>query len=1091
MTTLKLIIQSFRHYLKANLWVAMGVAISTAVLTGGLIVGDSVKYSLEQTVVYRLGQTTHALISGERYFTADLAEKLNAQGISTSAALQLEGIASSDGGQLKLNNIQVWGIDTNFSKFAHSNSSPLGEVPIAIGREVASGAGVWISPNLALRLNLSVGDEFQLRIEKGSLLPANAPFVSDEHQTAAARFSVSAILTQEQLGRLSLQNAQTAPYNIFLPLAELNKLSEMGNRANVLLIHSDKKISEIELAVRESWTLDDAGLSIIDAAATSEWELRSGRVFMDNAIRTMIENTGLETTPILTYFANRFQSGEKETPYSFVSSLPDEELSTGETVINQWLANDLNAQTGDSLTLFYYEIGSLRELTETSQQFKIARIEPMNGFFADRLLMPDIPGLSNAQNCRDWQTGVPVNLKSIRKIDEDYWYNYRGVPKAFIAYSEAEKLWGNRFGNATAYRFKQEDISKEELTRVLTEQLDPFAFDLQLKDVRSEGLLAAKNGTDFSSLFIGLSFFILVAGLLLTSLLFVFNIEKRSSEIGTLSSLGFTKPSIQKLFLIEGGFVALLGAIPGLALAVAYNELVFWGLNKVWNDIVRTDLLISHYLFSTLFIGLVISVLVSTLTIWLVLRKAMNQSIVQLQRKQKSTSKKWISIVKLLVVSILGVIGFGVMIVQLGTSTEINAGYFFMAGGALLIAFLLVADLFLSKREKRKAKKMLVGRLVIQNLKDSRSRSLMVIILLAIGTFLVVSTGMNRQDLFGNSNEKSSGTGGFLFWAESTVPVLHNLNNQVYRKEQGFVEDFSMVQFSVAEGDDASCLNLNRIANPRILGVDEALLDGRFSTQVYTKGVIAENVWQLLKADIGECVPAIADQTVIQWSLGKKVGDTLIYKNSLGEEIKLKLMAGLAASVFQGNVLIDQSQFLKHFPTASGSNVFLIDGKPEDKEAIADELQNNLREMGWEMTGTAERLATFKSIENTYLSIFLALGALGLLIGTIGLAVVLQRAILARKSELSLLLAVGFSRKKIVSIVISEYLILLIAGIIGGFISAIIAVWPAVSGSVQSISFGFVASLIGIIVVNGLVWVVFIAVVQLKKMKLVEALRNE
>jgi putative ABC transport system permease protein len=300
-----------------------------------------------------------------------------------------------------------------------------------------------------------------------------------------------------------------------------------------------------------------------------------------------------------------------------------------------------------------------------------------------------------------------------------------------------------------------------------------------------------------------------------------------------------------------------------------------------------------------------------------------------------------------------------------------------------------------------------------------------------------------------------------------------------------------MVQFSVAEGDDASCLNLNRIANPRILGVDAALLNGRFSTQVYAKGVIAENVWPLLKADIGECVPAIADQTVIQWSLGKKVGDTLIYKNSIGEEIKLKLMAGLAASVFQGNVLIDQSQFLKHFPTASGSNVFLIDGKPEDKAAITDELQNNLREMGWEMTGTAERLATFKSIENTYLSIFLALGALGLLIGTIGLAVVLQRAILARKPEFSLLLAVGFSRMKIVSIVISEYLILLIAGISGGFISAIIAVWPAVSGSVQSISFGFVASLIGMIVVNGLVWVVFIAVVQLQKMRLVEALRNE
>jgi hypothetical protein len=367
----------------------------------------------------------------------------------------------------------------------------------------------------------------------------------------------------------------------------------------------------------------------------------------------------------------------------------------------------------------------------------------------------------------------------------------------------------------------------------------------------------------------------------------------------------------------------------------------------------------------------------------------------------------------------------------------------------------------------------------------------MVLILLAIGTFLVVSTGMNRQDLLSNTSNKASGTGGFLFWAESTVPLLHNLNSETYRKEQGFEQEFTSLQFSVAEGDDASCLNLNRIANPRILGVDAALLEDRFSFQTFADGVNTENSWSILTADIGDCVPAIADQTVILWSLGKKVGDTLVYRNSAGEEIKLKLMAGLAASVFQGNVLIDQSQFQRHFPTASGSNVFLIDGKPENKDAIADELNLNLRDMGWEMNGTGERLATFKSIENTYLSIFLALGALGLLIGTIGLAIVLQRAILARRSELSLLLAVGFTRKKIVSIIISEYLILLFAGIFGGFVSAIIAVWPAVSGVVQSISLGFVAALIGLIMINGLGWIVVIAQFQLSRLKLVDTLRND
>ena len=59
MSRFRLVLKSFLHYFKANLLVALGVAISTTVLTGALIIGDSVRYSLEQTTFYRLGNTTH------------------------------------------------------------------------------------------------------------------------------------------------------------------------------------------------------------------------------------------------------------------------------------------------------------------------------------------------------------------------------------------------------------------------------------------------------------------------------------------------------------------------------------------------------------------------------------------------------------------------------------------------------------------------------------------------------------------------------------------------------------------------------------------------------------------------------------------------------------------------------------------------------------------------------------------------------------------------------------------------------------------------------------------------------------------------
>jgi ABC-type lipoprotein release transport system permease subunit len=1080
-----LFFSGFRHYLKAHFWVMLGVAVSTAIITGALIVGDSVRYSLEQTVSTRLGSISHALVSGERFFTKKLSDKLNEKGIPTSAALQLEGIASTDGGQLRLNNIQVWGIDENFYQITSPDQSFL--------EGTLSAQSALISENTSRRLNLSVGDPFLLRIQKGSLLPANAPFVSAENQSVSARLTVGGILSTEQMGRLNLQNSQTAPFNIFIPIDLMNRLSEMEARANVLFVNTPKNEDDIKEAIYDAWTLEDAGLTVIEAAADDKWELRSGRVFMDDAIEKLVANTGISFTPILTYFANEFSFNGHVTPYSFVSTLPDEGMQANDIVINQWLADDLGAQTGDSISLKYYEVGPLRELNEVERKFRIVSVEAIDGYFGDRLLMPEIPGLSDSESCRDWDTGVPINLKTIRNKDEDYWYQFRGTPKAFVAHSTGLQLWGNRFGSATAYRFPFDETSKENLIKALEEQIDPFALDLQLRKVRKEGFRAAAEGTDFSSLFLGLSFFILVSGLLITALLFVFNLEKRKTEMGTLSALGLNNKSIFRLFFYEGLIIAILGAILGTGLAIIYNKLIFIGLNSLWHDIVRTDVLISRYSFPTMLLGFLLSVLISLATMLVALRRTLRLTIVQMQRKQTGLTPKWLIILQKYAACLFLGLGIALLIVQTFTSQEVNATLFFISGASLLVAAILFANLFLLKKPTHAHQKKITPKaIVMQNLRYSRSRSLMVLVLLAIGTYLVVSTGMNRKDFYGKSDNQKSGTGGFLYWAESTMPVLHNLNDESYRQSQAFEENFSVVQFHTAEGDDASCLNLNRISNPRVLGVDSKSLNGRFTFQTKMDGLNnTENLWPLLKNDFGTCIPAIADQTVIQWSLGKKVGDTLVYQNSLGEQVKLLLIGGLSASVFQGNVIIDNSMFLKHFPTVSGTNIFLIDGNHENPAPIAEELNLAYRDLGWEMQLTAERLAMFNSIERTYLTIFLVLGALGLLIGTIGLAIVIQRTLLERKQEFSILTALGFSRTKIQNLVVAEFSILLIAGMLIGFATAIISVLPLLSAQFNNLSVGFVGLLMVIIVANGMVWIVLPTRRQLHKQNLIENLRND
>ena len=63
MTTWQTISKSLRHHWRIHLAVALGVAAATAVLTGALVIGDSVRGSLRHLVLDRLGRIDE-LLSG-------------------------------------------------------------------------------------------------------------------------------------------------------------------------------------------------------------------------------------------------------------------------------------------------------------------------------------------------------------------------------------------------------------------------------------------------------------------------------------------------------------------------------------------------------------------------------------------------------------------------------------------------------------------------------------------------------------------------------------------------------------------------------------------------------------------------------------------------------------------------------------------------------------------------------------------------------------------------------------------------------------------------------------------------------------------
>ena len=363
---------------------------------------------------------------------------------------------------------------------------------------------------------------------------------------------------------------------------------------------------------------------------------------------------------------------------------------------------------------------------------------------------------------------------------------------------------------------------------------------------------------------------------------------------------------------------------------------------------------------------------------------------------------------------------------------------------------------------------------------------------LACGVFLVVAVGANRHDPLSEIDERDSGTGGFALIGESAIGLLRDLNNAEDRAAIGIDEDaiegMRVVAMRVRDGDDASCLNLNRAQRPRVLGVDpeEFSIRGAFG---FVEG--EEDGWGLLSQPLAaDEVAAVGDYATVVWGLGRGVGDTIEYVDDKGRSFKLRIVGMIKDSILQGSLLIDEGAFVERFGSEEGSRMFLIDAGAERIGAVKDALSRGLRDFGFEVTGAGEKLAEFAAVENTYLDIFQMLGGLGLILGSVGLAVVVLRNVLERAGEIAMLGAVGFDRGTVRRMILLEHWLLLVWGLVIGVGSAVIAVMPAIRAPGGQVPFVSLGVTIAVIAISGAVWVWIAGCIAVRG-ELMDGLRSE
>ncbi|HLF83510.1 MAG TPA: ABC transporter permease, partial [Blastocatellia bacterium] len=1049
-----------------------------------------------------------------------------------SPLIVLKGLVTDEKSGRRASGVQVYGVDDRFFRFQKVDVKPPDE------REVL------LSPDLARELSSEPGQTTLLRIEKPSAIPAGSLHGRKEDLGRTIRLTSRGSLAPSHLGEFSLRAEQGPVRAVFVSLARLQKDFEQPGKINTLLVADRRpagnraRSSPAVLAeiLEDTFSLEDLGIKLRLLDNQRGIALESDSAIISDALYAgatdAASKANVSVVPILSYLANAIRFGEREVPYSVSTSIDREAfellrnrlgqgrveesvtaeiLALPRIVLNEWAATDLGAKRGDLITLEYYLWEDAGQLRTQSARFMLDAIVPLDDQAVDRDLVPDYPGLTETENIADWDPPFPVDLKRVRPKDEDYWHKYRTTPKAFIQLETGIKLWQSRHGKYTSLRLRSSDASDpqshlEAFKQNLRAALNPVAMGLSIEPVRSEGLEASRGATDFGEYFVYFSFFLVVGALLLASLFFKLGIEQRLREIGTLRAVGFSAADVRSLFVREGIVLATAGSMLGVFGAVGYGELMMYGLRTWWVGAVGTTMLSLHISPFSLALGGVGGIVAALLCIVWTLRgfalaspRSLLSGSLDAVRNEPAR-RRYAS--PIFLAMIFGIAAFVLLIgASLGWIGK-TAG-FFGAGTMLLTALLCFAYTWLRRNARNVIKGRgwwPVSRLGFRNAAYRPGRSILCISLIASAAFIIVAVDAFKRGNAEATLDKESGSGGFPFIAESLLPLYHDPNTSEGREalnivaQKGFAPNsVRFTGFRVRPGDDASCLNLYEPRDPRILGAGEAFIqDGRFSFQESTAETNEErdNSWLLLNRELPDgVIPVIADANSMTYVLHRKLGDEIVVSRTNGEPVRLRLVGALADSIFQSELLISEANFLELFPDQGGYSMFLLDVAPEALSSAAGVLEEQLSEFGFDVVSTAERLASFHRVENTYLSTFQTLGGLGLVLGTLGLATVLLRNVLEQRRELALLRAIGYNPGHFALMVITENAFLVFSGLVTGAVSALIAIGPAFfsrGGHVPALSLG----LLGLVLVIGLLASVAATIAALR-MPLLPSLRAE
>ncbi len=307
MSLLRLAFRSAAYYWRTNLAVLLGISAAVAVLGGALLVGDSVRGSLRDIALGRLGATDQVL-SSIQFFRTGIVDEIASAATPAAPLIVSSGFVTHEASGRRAGNVVVYGVDERFWRF--NGVEPPG--------------GVAISPALAVELGASRPDDVLLvRLQRPSEIPIESLFGRKEEIGRTVRLTLSEVLGRERMGEFGLRPQQTALRAIFAPLRRIQRDLGVDDRINTVLM-AGRGDAEAATAARAALTLDDLGINARPSVDQTQIivDATSGILSpsLEESIRATGRNLGLTPLPVFTYLANTMRVGDRAVPYSLIAA---------------------------------------------------------------------------------------------------------------------------------------------------------------------------------------------------------------------------------------------------------------------------------------------------------------------------------------------------------------------------------------------------------------------------------------------------------------------------------------------------------------------------------------------------------------------------------------------------------------------------------------------------------------------------------------------------------------------------------------------------------------------------------------------------